>query len=82
MINLDKTSPQNESETSEKTTTQVKNLSKKSLFNLNSDLRSALDTWEVLTEEVSAKVSPQEEQLDEVKKLLKDLKKKLSEFGD
>lgn len=61
----------------------VKMLSGKNRFrNINSDLKSALDTWEVLTEQVTTKVSPQEAQLGEVKKLLQDLKQKLSEFGD
>ena len=56
---------------------------KKSLFgNLNSDLRSALDTWEVLTEQAVTKVSPDEAQLKEVKKLLGELKSKLAEFGE
>ena len=56
---------------------------KKSLFNhLNADLRNALDTWEVLTEEMAQKISPEEKQLSEVKKLLGELKSKLAEFGD
>lgn len=57
--------------------------SKRSLFgNLNSDLKQALDTWETLTEEMTNKLSPEEEQLHEVKRLLGELKSKLKEFGD
>lgn len=58
-------------------------MAKKSIFgNLNHDLKNALDTWETLTEEMTNKVSPEEEQLQEVKKLLGELKSKLKEFGD
>lgn len=60
-----------------------KESSRKSIFgNLNSDLKQALDTWEVLTEQMTNKVSPEEEQLCEVKKLLGELKSKLAEFGE
>lgn len=60
-----------------------KDSSRRSLFgNLNSDLKSALDTWDVLTEQMAHKVSPEEEQLQEVKKLLSELKSKLAEFGE
>lgn len=56
---------------------------KKKLFrNLNSDLRSALNTWENLTEEMAQKISPEEEQLHEVKRLLGELKNKLKDFED
>ncbi|MFV8259574.1 hypothetical protein ACNQKP_17335 [Bdellovibrio bacteriovorus] len=57
--------------------------SKKSLFsNLNSDLKHALNTWETLTEEAANKVSPDEEQLQEVKRLLGELKSKLNQFDE
>lgn len=57
--------------------------SRKSLFgNLNSDLKQALDTWEVLTEQMATKISPEEEQLHEVKKLLGELKSKLAAFEE
>lgn len=57
--------------------------SRKSVFgNLNSDLQNALNTWDVLTEQMSNKVSPEQEQLQEVKKLLGELKSKLAEFGE
>jgi hypothetical protein len=49
---------------------------------LNSDLKQALDTWDNLTEEMSQKLSPEEEQLREVKRLLSELKSKLNEFED
>ena len=56
---------------------------KKKLFrNLNSDLRSALNTWENLTEEMAHKISPEETQLLEVKRLLGELKNKLKDFED
>lgn len=86
MSDLDKATtqnPQNEVKTSSESPTPVKSLNKKLLFNhINTDLKSALDTWEVLTEQVTTKVSREEEQLHEVKKLLQDLKKKLSEFSE
>ncbi|UXR64987.1 hypothetical protein EZJ49_01825 [Bdellovibrio bacteriovorus] len=57
--------------------------SKKSLFgNLNTDLKNALDTWETLTEEMTNKISPEEEQLQEVKRLLGELKSKLNQFDE
>ncbi|MBO9667829.1 MAG: hypothetical protein J7501_13580 [Bdellovibrio sp.] len=56
---------------------------RKSLFgNLNSELKQALNTWDVLTETMANKVSPEQEQLREVKKLLGDLKAKLAQFED
>lgn len=57
--------------------------SKRSIFgHLNSDLQSALNTWENLTEQMADKVSPEEEQLQEVKRLLGELKSKLQDFND
>ena len=54
---------------------------KKKLFgHLNSDLQNALNTWETLTEEMAHKISPEEEQLLEVKRLLGELKNKLKEW--
>ncbi|GEM_PF-2033047 len=56
---------------------------RKSVFgNLNKDLKQALETWDALTEEMSNKLSPEEEQLQEVKRLLGELKSKLQEFGE
>lgn len=49
---------------------------------LNQDLQDALNTWDILSEEMSAKLSPEEEQLQEVKRLLSELKSKLKEFED
>ena len=49
---------------------------------LNSDLKEALDTWDTLTEQMATKLSPEEEQLQEVKRLLSELKSKLNEFED
>ncbi|KYG62483.1 hypothetical protein AZI86_16760 [Bdellovibrio bacteriovorus] len=49
---------------------------------LNQDLQDALSTWDTLTEEMSTKLSPEEEQLQEVKRLLSELKSKLNEFED
>lgn len=57
--------------------------SKRSIFgHLNSDLQNALNTWEDLTEQMAEKVSPEEEQLQEVKRLLVELKSKLQQFND
>ncbi len=57
--------------------------SRKGLFgNLNSDLKQALDTWEDLTETMAHKVSPEQEQLHEVKKLLVELKDKIKQFSE
>lgn len=57
--------------------------SRKTLFShLNNDLKQALDTWETLTEVAGTKLSPDELQLLEVKRLLGELKSKLSEFND
>lgn len=56
---------------------------KRSLFgHLNSDLQNALSTWDTLTEQMANKISPEEEQLGEVKRLLGELKSKLQEFND
>ncbi|WII71439.1 hypothetical protein QJS83_13295 [Bdellovibrio sp. 22V] len=64
-------------------TTEKKESSRKSLFgNLNQDLKQALDSWDVLSEQMSNKLSPDEEQLLEVKRLLGELKSKLNEFGE
>ncbi len=49
---------------------------------LNKDLQKALNNWEILTEEMTQKISPEEEQLKDVKRLLGELKAKLAEFGD
>ncbi|MDG0817735.1 hypothetical protein [Bdellovibrio svalbardensis] len=60
-----------------------KESSRRSLFgNLNSELQQALNTWDVLTEQMAEKISPEEEQLKEVKRLLGELKSKLSEFSE
>ncbi|MGE5086632.1 MAG: hypothetical protein ACM3MG_10055 [Bacillota bacterium] len=58
-------------------------MGRKALFgNLNSDLKQALNTWDVLTETMADKIPPDQEQLREVKKLLGDLKEKLAQFED
>ena len=49
---------------------------------LNKDLQKALNNWDVLSEEMNQKLSPEEEQLKDVKRLLGELKAKLQEFGD
>lgn len=60
---------------------------RKSMFSrphqdLSKALTDALNTWEALTEENDNKLSPEEEQLREVKRLLGELKAKLNEFND
>lgn len=60
-----------------------KESSRRSLFgNLNSELQQALSTWDVLTEQMAHKISPEEKQLHEVKRLLGELKSKLAEFAE
>lgn len=62
---------------------EKKGPAKKNLFgNLNKDLKDALNSWDSLTAEMSKKVPPDEQQLQEVKKLLGELKAKLNEFED
>ena len=47
---------------------------------IEKDLKSALNTWSELSEKLTGKASPDEEQLKEIKKLLGDLKNKLQDF--
>jgi len=56
--------------------------SKPSWEQINSDLKSSLDTWSVLNEQSANKLSPDEEQLQEIKTILGTLKDKLKEFSD
>lgn len=49
---------------------------------LNSDVHSALCYWNDLTQKYDGKISRDQEQLQEIKSLLKDLQKKLKVFGD
>lgn len=63
--------------------TDKKVQTRKSLLGaLNQDLKSALDNWDMVTEEVAHKQSPEEQQLSEIQKLLGELKSKLSQFED
>lgn len=55
---------------------------KPSWSHLHQELKHALSSWEVLTEQMSSKISPEEEQLLEVKRLLGELKTKLKEFEE
>lgn len=68
--------------------TEKKEPSRKPLFenlNLNQDLKHALNSWDTISETGNTKVtnkrSPGEEQLQEMKKLLGELKSKLNEFS-
>lgn len=45
-------------------------------------LSNALGSWENLSEEVKNKKAPDQEQLEEVKKILVELKSKIKEFID
>lgn len=75
--------PASTTETAAPTAPAPQGMGRKALFgNLNSDLKQALNTWDVLTETMADKVSPDQEQLREVKKLLGDLKAKLAQFED
>lgn len=49
---------------------------------LNSDVHSALCYWNDLTQKYDGKVSRDQEQLQEIKSLLKDLQKKLNVFSE
>lgn len=48
---------------------------------LHNNLTQALGRWEHLSQEADRKVSPEEAQLQEVKRLLDELKNKLREFS-
>ncbi len=48
---------------------------------LNNKLSSALKTWEDVSHSVGEKLSPDEQQLQEIKKLLKDLQSRIDEFN-
>jgi hypothetical protein len=47
---------------------------------LNETLKSAADTWQVLSEESKAKCAPDEEQLVEFKRLLKELQNQIEDL--
>ncbi len=53
---------------------------KPSWDHINSDLKTALDTWTELTDTMANKLSPEEEQLREIKSILGSLKDKLKAF--
>lgn len=48
---------------------------------LHDNLTNALNTWEHLSVESEQKLSPEQEQMNEVKRLLNELKNKLREFS-
>lgn len=81
--NLERIKPQTNTESAPDAAPQSGAGKSRPLFGrLNQDLKDALNSWETLSEEMSHKLSPEEEQLQEVKRLLSDLKSKLSEFED
>lgn len=49
---------------------------------LNSDVHSALNYWNDITKKYDGKVSKDQEQLQEIKCLLKELQKKIKVFND
>lgn len=55
---------------------------KPSWDHINTDLKGALDTWDELTDKMANKISPEEEQLREIKTILGTLKDKLKAFED
>lgn len=59
-----------------------KNENKPSWDHINTDLKSALDTWTDLTDKMANKLSPEEEQLLEIKSILGSLKDKLKAFEE
>ncbi|MFM6929512.1 MAG: hypothetical protein ACKOX6_13670 [Bdellovibrio sp.] len=78
-----RTTPASTTETAATPAPAPQGMGRKALFgNLNSDLKQALNTWDVLTETMADKVSPDQEQLREVKQLLGDLKAKLAQFEE
>lgn len=66
----------------DKTSTTDVAAGKPSWDHINSDLKSALDTWEELTDKMANKLSPEEEQLREIKSILGSLKDKLKAFEE
>lgn len=81
--NLEKLEKQTSQSQDPSAPTEKKESSRKSLFenlNLNQDLKQALNSWDSLAEKPSTKRTHNEEQLQEMKKLLSELKSKLSEF--
>lgn len=58
------------------------NLNKKPLtwMQINQDLQTALHTWEDLTQKYANRASPEEQQLQEMKRLLNELKSKMQDF--
>jgi len=56
--------------------------SKPSWQHINTDLKTALDTWDDLTDKMANKISPEEKQLREIKSILGTLKDKLKEFSE
>jgi hypothetical protein len=66
----------------EKNSGEVKSSEKRAWSAINKDLKQALNTWEILSEEMAHKISPEEEQLQEVKRLLGELKDKLKQFSE
>jgi hypothetical protein len=49
---------------------------------IQQDLRSALDSWTEMTQRPKAKKSPEEQQLEDMKRLLANLKSKIREFEE
>lgn len=49
---------------------------------IDSDLKSALNTWSELTDTMANKIPPDEERLRDIKNLLGTLKDQLKEFSD
>lgn len=47
---------------------------------VKTELSSALDEWKVLTKDLENKLSPEQEQIQEVKRLLGELKNKIKEL--
>lgn len=49
---------------------------------LKNALSQALDSWDTVTEQVVNKKSPDEERLEDVKRLLSELKSKINQFEE
>ncbi len=56
------------------------NTPKSNWSQLNQNLSTALKTWDELSLSQNSQLSPDEEQLREIKKILKDLQSRINEF--
>lgn len=77
-----KTTPQKPAEQAKGASPVKEERFKERWLELNSDVHSALCYWNDLTQKYDGKMNRDQEQLQEIKSLLKDLQKKLKVFGE